>query len=113
NLARCELAIVLLVTFDIRCLDIIKCKVAAFLIAEFGHPSEEIGIERGLPGLNADKADTQHLRLQLRTRRKGPRRRRAADRCDELTASHSCPGFKTTHGIVSQWSGSWNGARGM
>src|SRR6516165_5557482 len=87
NLARCELAIVLLVTFDIRCLDIIKCKVAAFLIAEFGHPLEKIGIERGLSGLNANKADTQHLGLLLCARRERPSRYRAAECGQQLPPS--------------------------
>src|SRR5215472_13519550 len=49
----------------------------------------------------------------LRTRRER-RCRRTAEQRDELPASHSRPqGVKTTHGIVSQPSGSWNGARGM
>src|SRR2546429_8471698 len=81
DLARRELAIIFLIAFDIRCLDVIECKIPTLLITQFGHPLEEIGIERGLPGLNADKADTQHLRL-LRAGRERPRRG-AADERDE------------------------------
>ena len=57
DVARCELAIVLFVALDIRCLDVLEREVAAFLIAEFSHPPEEILIERRLAGLNADKTD--------------------------------------------------------
>jgi hypothetical protein len=42
DLVRRELAIVFLIAFDIRCLDVIECKIPAFLIAQFGHPLEEI-----------------------------------------------------------------------
>src|SRR6516225_4797911 len=94
NLARRELAIVLFVAFDVRCLDVIECEVAAFLIAELSHPLEESGIERGLPGLNADKPDTQHLRLLLCARRERPRGRRAAEKRDELAAPHGRPFLK-------------------
>src|SRR6516165_9234536 len=55
DLAPRELAIVLFVALDIRCLDVLEREVAAFLIAQFRHPPEEIRIERGLPGLSADK----------------------------------------------------------
>src|SRR5262249_58617861 len=60
-----------------------------------------------------DETDHRHRRL-LRARRERPRCRRAADQRDELPASHSRPqGLKTTHGIVSQPSASWNEARGL
>ena len=88
NLARSEFAIILFVPFDIRRLDVIESKVPAFLIAEFGHPLEEGGIERELSRLHADKADTQHLRLQLRARGKRPRDRATAEKRNELTPSH-------------------------
>src|SRR5262249_57567153 len=80
SLARRELAIVSLVAFDIRRLDVIKCEIAAFLIAQFGHSLDKIGIDRRLPGLNADKPDMQHLGLLLRACRERPRRRRTAER---------------------------------
>jgi hypothetical protein len=47
-------------------LDIVECEIPAFLIAEFGHPLEEIRIMWGLSRLHTDKADTQHLWLLLR-----------------------------------------------
>src|SRR6516164_2151795 len=72
--ARRELAIVFFVAFDIRCLDVIKGKVPAFLITEFSHPLEEICIKGRRSRLHTDKADTQLLRLQLRARRERPRR---------------------------------------
>src|SRR5262249_23750253 len=74
-----SLAIVLFVAFDIRCLDVIEGKIPAFLIAEFGHPLEKIGVERRLPRLHTDKADAQHLWLLLRAPRVAtpPRRREA------------------------------------
>src|SRR5262249_37523262 len=80
NLALRELAVVLLVAFDIQRLDVFECEVAALLIAQLGHPLEKIGIERGFPRLNADKTDAQHLWLLLRARREGPRRRAAEKR---------------------------------
>src|SRR5262249_30072750 len=59
-----------------------------------------------------ERANHRHRRL-LRARRERPCRGTAEQR-DQLPASHSRPqGVKTTHGIVSQPSGSWNGARGM
>src|ERR1700730_4303109 len=88
DLARRELAIVRFVAFDIRCLDVIECKIPAFLIAEFGHPLEEIRIMRGLSRLHTDKADTQHLWLLLRARREWPCSRGAAEDSDEIAASH-------------------------
>src|SRR5262249_51026190 len=87
DLARRELAIVLFVALDIGCLDVLEREVAAFLIAQLGHPLEEIRIEQGFAGLNAAKAATQQRRL-LRARRKRPRGRRAKKR-DELAAPHS------------------------
>jgi hypothetical protein len=60
-------------------LDVFECEVAALLIAQFGHPLEKIGIERGFPRLNADKTDTQHLRLLLRACGERPRHSRAAE----------------------------------
>src|SRR5262249_28129851 len=90
NLARRDLAIVSLVAFDIRRLDVIKCEVAAFLITQFGHSLEKIGIDRRLPGLNADKPDTQHLRLLLRPRLERQADARATEQHYELAASH-CP----------------------
>src|SRR6516165_8896040 len=89
NLARRELAIVALVAFDIRRLDVVECEVAAFLITQFGHSLEKIGIDRCLPTLNADKPDMQHLRLLLRARHHRPHDRRTADQRDELAPSHS------------------------
>src|SRR5262249_1456270 len=88
NLARRELAIVSLVAFDIRRLDVVECEVAAFLITQFDHSLEKIAIDRRLPGLNADKPETQHLRM-LRARRERPRRRRTAEQRYELAAVHS------------------------
>jgi len=69
DVARCELAIVLFVAFNIRCLDVIEGKIPAFLIAQFGHPLEEICIQGGSSRLHTDKADAQHLWLLLRARR--------------------------------------------
>src|SRR5262245_30160889 len=86
NLARCELAIVLFVAFDIRCLDVIESKIPTFLIAEFGHSLEEICIKWGLSRQHTDKADTQHLWLLLRARRERPRRGRATEQRHELSA---------------------------
>src|SRR5262245_33347710 len=88
NFSRRELTIVFLVAFDVRCLDIVECEIPAFLIAEFGHPLEEIRIMWGVSRLHTDKADTQHLWLLLRLRRERPRRR-AAEKGDELAAPHS------------------------
>src|SRR5215813_8628011 len=67
------------VAFEIRRLDVIERKVAAFLIPEFGHAPAEVVIERGVAGLHADKADAQHRRL-LRAR---------ADERDDLAAPHA------------------------
>src|SRR5262249_39031109 len=92
NLARRELTIVFFVPFDIRCLDVIEGKVPTLLIAEFGHPLEEIRIKWRLSRLHTDKADAQHLRMQLRvhgarpSKRRG--RRRAANEHNELAPSH-------------------------
>src|SRR5262249_16903367 len=47
DLARREIAIAFFVTLDIWCLDVFEREVAAFLIAQFGHPLEKIDIERG------------------------------------------------------------------
>src|SRR5947209_16627964 len=88
DLARRELAIIFLIAFDIRCLDVIECKIPAFLIAQFGHPLEEGCIKWELSRLHTDKADTQHLRLQLRPRRERPRRRRTAEQPYELAPPH-------------------------
>src|SRR6516162_5858275 len=80
NFSRRELTIVFFVAFDVRCLDIVECEIPAFLIAEFGHPLEEIRIMWGVSRLHTDKADTQHLWLLLRTgRERRPGRRRAAE----------------------------------
>src|SRR5215510_9960395 len=89
NFSRRELTIVFLVAFDVRCLDIVECEIPTFLIAEFGHPLEEIRIMWGLSRLHTDKADTQHLWLLLRLRRERPRRRRAAEERYERAAVHS------------------------
>jgi hypothetical protein len=70
-------------------LDVIECKIPAFLIAQFGHALEEICVKWGLSGQHTDKADTQRFRLQLRSHRKRPRRHRAADKRDELAPIHS------------------------
>src|SRR6516162_3775375 len=90
DLARRELAIVLFVAFDIRCLDVIEGKIPTFLIAEFGHPLEEICIKWGLSRQHTDKADAQHLWLELRTSREWPCSRRTADKRYELAPFH-CP----------------------
>src|SRR5262245_47052537 len=63
------------VASDIGGLDVIEGKVAVFLIAEFGHPFEEICIMWGLSALHTDEAHAQHLWL-LRCER--PRRRAVA-----------------------------------
>jgi len=68
-------------------LDVIEGKVPTLLIAEFGHPLEEICIKRGLSRLHSDKADTQHFRLLLRARRERPRDSRAAQTADEISTS--------------------------
>src|SRR5262245_48173213 len=76
------------VAFDIRRLDVVEGEVAAFLVTEFGHPPEKVGVDRRVPGLNADKSEPRHLRL-LRARRKRPRNRRAAEQRDEFASLHS------------------------
>src|SRR6516162_7120055 len=73
DLARRELAIVLFVAFDIRCLDVIEGKIPTSRIAGFGHPLEEFGIRGGLARNNTDKPDAQHLGWELRTSRGCPR----------------------------------------
>src|SRR4029077_10039742 len=88
NFSRRELTIVFLVAFDVRCLDIVECEIPAFLIAEFGHPLEEIRIMWGVSRLHTDKADTQHLWLLLPPRRERPRGRCAAEKRDERAAPH-------------------------
>src|SRR5262245_9812401 len=88
DLARRELAIVLFVAFDIRCLDVIEGKIPAFLIAQFGHPLEEICIKWGLSRLHTDKSDAQHLWVLLRTRRERPRGH-ATEQRDEFAPFHS------------------------
>jgi hypothetical protein len=87
DLAPRKLAIAIFVAFEIRCLDVIERKVAAFLIPKFGHAPAEVVIERGLARLHADKADAQHRRL-LRAPREGPHRRTAESQ-DELAPPHS------------------------
>src|ERR1700745_3800564 len=72
NFSRRKLTIVFLVGFDVRCLDIVECEIPPFLIAEFGHPLEEIRIMWGVSRLHTDKADTQHLWLLLRPYGKRP-----------------------------------------
>src|SRR5262249_20102235 len=69
---RRERAIMSFVAFDIRRLDVVEGEVAAFLVTEFGHPPEKVGVDRRVPGLNADKSEPRHLRL-LRARRERPR----------------------------------------
>src|SRR5262249_59574290 len=54
---------------------------------QFGHPPEKVGVDRRVPGLNADKSEPRHLRL-LRARREWPRRC-TAKQCDELAPPHS------------------------
>src|SRR5262249_1630665 len=73
--------------FDIRRLDVVEGEVAAFLVTEFGHPPEKVGVDRRVPGLNADKSEPRHLRL-LRARRERPRRCAAQQR-DERAAPHA------------------------
>src|SRR5262249_33725990 len=63
--------------------------VAALLITKFGHPPEEICIKWGLSRQHTDKADAQHLWLELRTSRERPRRRTTEQRY-ELAPFH-CP----------------------
>src|SRR5262249_49320613 len=75
------------VAFDIRRLDVVEGEVAAFLVTEFGHPPEKVGVDRRVPGLNADKAEPQHLRL-LRACRERPRSGRATDQRDEIATFH-------------------------
>src|SRR6516164_1459416 len=48
NFSCRELTIVFFVAFDVRCLDIVEREIPAFLIAEFGHPLEEICIMWGV-----------------------------------------------------------------
>jgi hypothetical protein len=67
-------------------LDVFEREVAAFLIAQFGHPLEEGSIEWELSRLHPDKADTQHLRLQLRVHDKRPRGRNTAEQRDDLAS---------------------------
>src|SRR5262249_52139344 len=55
NFARRELAIVAFVAFDVRCLNVVECKVSALLITKFAHPPEEICIMWDLSGLHTDK----------------------------------------------------------
>src|SRR6516165_11256291 len=86
--ARREFLIAFVIAIDIRCLDVIECKVAALLITKFGHPPEETFIMWSLSRLHAGKAEAQHLGL-LRPRRERPRDGRAADKRDELAAPHS------------------------
>jgi hypothetical protein len=88
DFARRQLAVILLVSFDVRRLNVFECKVAAFLIAELRHPLEKIAIDRGFTRLNADEAHPQHLGLYLRASHKRPRSRSAEQR-DELAAPHS------------------------
>src|SRR5262249_25861116 len=87
GLARREFLIAFVIAIDIRCLDIIECKVAALLIAKFGHPPEEIFIMWSFSRLHTDKADAQHLVL-LRPCRDRPSRR-AADQRHEIASCHS------------------------
>src|SRR5262245_49579628 len=75
------------VAFDIRRLDVVEGDVAAFLVTEFGHPPEKVGVDRRVPGLNADKSEPRHLRL-LRPRRERPRGSRAAKERDERAPHH-------------------------
>src|SRR5262245_24301994 len=90
NFSRRELTVVFFVAFDVRCLDIVECEIPAFLITEFGHPPEEICIKWGLSRQHTDKADAQHLWLELRTSREWPCSRRTADKRYELAPLH-CP----------------------
>src|SRR5262249_55983231 len=96
NFSRRELTIVFLVAFGVRCLDVVECEIPTFLIAEFGHPLEEIHIMWGVSRLHTDKADTQHLWLLLRARHNRPRRRRGAHQRDEVASPHLPP-----HSITS------------
>src|SRR5215813_2323666 len=84
NFSHRELTIVFFVAFDVRCLDIVECEIPALLIAEFGHPLEEIRIMWGVLRLHTDKADTQHLWLLLRAHRERPRSSRATEQRHEL-----------------------------
>src|SRR5262249_61436731 len=84
---RREFLIAFVIAIDIRCLDVIECKVAALLITKFGHPPEETFIMWGLSRLHAGKAEAQHLVL-LRARRERPCRR-AAEQRDERATFHS------------------------
>src|SRR5262249_61377432 len=51
------------------------------------HPPEKVGVDRRVPGLNADKSEPRHLRL-LRARRQRPHHRRAAEQRDERAPLH-------------------------
>jgi hypothetical protein len=85
-------------------LDVIEVKIPAFLIAEFGHPLEEICIKWGLSRQHTDKADAQYLRLELRTRRERPGRRRAAEQSDERATGHSITSSARTINAIGTWS---------
>src|SRR5262249_563647 len=89
DLARRELAIVLFVAFDVRCSDVIECKIPTFLIAEFGHPLAEICIKWGLSRQHTEKAHAQGLGLLLRARPNRPRRRAAEQRDERAPSDHS------------------------
>ena len=87
NFSRRELTIVFLVAFGVRCLDIVECEIPTFLIAEFGHPLEEICIEWGLSRQHTDKSDAQHLGLHLRAHGGRPGSRSATEQRDEVAAT--------------------------
>jgi hypothetical protein len=87
-------------------LDIVECEIPAFLIAEFGHPLEEIRIMWGVSRLHTDKADTQHLWLLLRARRERPHSRCAAEQRDERAPLHSITSSARASSVggTSTWS---------
>src|SRR6516165_6057020 len=88
------------VAFDIRRLDVVEGEVAAFLVTEFGHPPEKVGVDRRVPGLNADKSEPRHLRL-LRARRERPDGRRAAEQSDKPAPFHcAIPPVRSTERIA-------------
>src|SRR5262249_21727719 len=104
NTSTLRVAIVLFVAFDIRCLDVIEGKIPTFLIAEFGHPLEEICIKWGLSRQHTDKAEAQHLRLELRRSGEWPSSRRTADKRYELASSHGSLSPRVTpyHTVVGK-----------
>jgi hypothetical protein len=68
-------------------LDVFEGKIPAFLIAQFGHPLEEICIKWGRSRQHTDKADAQHLWLLLCGHGGRPCSRGATEQRDEVAAT--------------------------